>query len=403
MEFGPILRAMTRNKTGAILIALQIAFTMTIMINAIHIIEERNDAMARPSGLDEANLFYLSSTGFADDFNEQQQIEEDLRQIRALSGVVNAVQINAIPLSGGGWSMGLSTEPGADANATGVAVYFVDEHGIDTFGVEQVAGENFSVTDVGWRERTDTEWPDKTIMTVAMATELFPDDPMGAVGKTVYINDTEPMTVIGLVKTLQAPWNGWSGVERSMLVPQKMLFGSARYLIRTEPGARDTLMPQVEEMLAASNRGRIIRSMQSLEETRERSYRGDRSMTLMLKIVVGILTAVTALGIVGLASFAVNRRTRQIGTRRALGASKGDIMRYFLVENFMITTMGVVLGAIMTVVFNILLVDSLSLPPLNVWYIPAAVLVMWAVGFLAVSGPARRASNVPPAVATRTA
>ena len=403
MEFGPILRAMTRNKTGAILIALQIAFTMTIMINAIHIIEERNDAMARPSGLDEANLFFLSSTGFADDFNEQQQIEEDLRQIRALSGVVNAVQINAIPLSGGGWSMGLSTEPGADADGTGVAVYFVDEHGIDTFGVEQVAGENFSVTDVSWRQRTDTEWPDKTLLTVAMATELFPDDPMGAVGKTVYINDTEPMTVIGLIKTLQAPWNGWSGVERSMLVPQKMLFGSARYLIRTEPGARDTLMPQVEEMLAASNRGRIIRSMRSLEETRERSYRGDRSMTLMLKIVVGILTAVTALGIVGLASFAVNRRTRQIGTRRALGASKGDIMRYFLVENFMITTMGVVLGAIMTVVFNIMLVDSLSLPRLNVWYIPAAVLVMWAVGFLAVSGPARRASNVPPAVATRTA
>jgi putative ABC transport system permease protein len=50
MEIGPILRALARNKLGVILIALQIAFTMTVMVNAVFIIIERSAAMARPSG-----------------------------------------------------------------------------------------------------------------------------------------------------------------------------------------------------------------------------------------------------------------------------------------------------------------------------------------------------------------
>ena len=71
MEIGPIFRAMLRNKLGVILITLQIAFTMTVVVNAIYIINERSRLMARPSGLDEASLFYFRSAGFVDDFNEE--------------------------------------------------------------------------------------------------------------------------------------------------------------------------------------------------------------------------------------------------------------------------------------------------------------------------------------------
>ena len=124
MEIGPIWRAMMRNKTGAILIALQIAVTMAIMVNAISIMQERNRMMARPSGIDEPNIFSIASVGFAEDFNEQVTIEEDLAELRALPGVVNVIQSNSIPLAGGGWSMGLQTEPGAEIDGTGVAVYF---------------------------------------------------------------------------------------------------------------------------------------------------------------------------------------------------------------------------------------------------------------------------------------
>lgn len=403
MQFGPIWRAMMRNKTGAILIALQMAVTLAIMVNAISIIQERAVAMDRPSGIDEPNIFYLSSVGFSESFNEQVTIEEDLRALRAMPGVVDAIQSNAIPLSGSGWSMGLQTEPGAEVEGTGVAVYFIDEHGLNTYGVNLVAGENFSASDIGWRGSADSSWPEKTIVTQAMAEALFPDDWRSALGKTVYINDDEPMTITGIIDRMQAAWNGWSGVERTMLVPQHTLFGATNYIIRTEPGMRDTLMPKIEEMLAESNKDRIVRSMETMEETREQSYRSDDSMIKMLTFTVVLLLLITSLGIVGLASFSVSRRTKQIGTRRALGATRGAIAQYFMFENLLISLSGVILGAAMAVGLNMLLVEAFDVDPASLLIlVPGAMLALVIIGQLAVLGPARRASQVPPAVATRT-
>ena len=402
MEIGPIWRAMMRNKTGAILIALQIAVTMAIMVNAVSIMQEKSSMMSRPSGIDEHNIFSIASVGFAKDFNERVTIEEDLAALRSMPGIVNAIQSNSIPLSGGGWSMTLQTEPGAEIEGTGVAVYFIDEHGLDTYDLNLIAGENFSETDVGWRERSQTDWSDRTIITRAMAETLYPDAWESALGQTVYINDEEPMTITGIIEQMQAAWNGWDGVERVMLVPQHTLFGATRYIIRTEPGMRDSLMPQVEELLAERNKNRIVRSMRSMDEIRERSYRGDASMIKILTFTIILLIAVTSLGIVGLASFSVNRRTKQIGTRRALGASKIAILRYFMTENFIISLVGVLFGAALTIGLNIIMIEIFSLTRIAWYLVPVSMLMLLGVGQAAVFGPARRASSVPPAVATRT-
>jgi putative ABC transport system permease protein len=201
---------------------------------------------------------------------------------------------------------------------------------------------------------------------------------------------------------MQAPWNGWNGVERVMLVPTHTLFGATRYIIRTEPGMRDTLMPQVEEMLASTNKERIVRSMRSMDETRERSYRSDQSIIKILTFTVMLLLAITALGIVGLASFSVNRRTKQIGTRRALGATKTAILRYFMTENLIISLVGVLIGAALTIGLNVVMIEAFSLTRITWYLIPTAMLMLLIVGQIAVFGPARKASSVPPAVATRT-
>ncbi len=402
MEIGPIWRAMLRNKTGAILIALQIAVTMAIMVNAVSIMQERSRMMARPSGVDEHNIFSISSIGFAESFNERAAIIEDLAALRAMPGVVNAIQSNSVPLSGGGWNMGFQTEPGEGIDGPSAAIYFVDEHALDTFGLNLIAGENFSETDIEWRERGDTEWPDKAIITRAMAEALYPDDPDSALGKTIYISDIDPLTITGIIARMQAPWNGWDGVERVMLTPQHTLFGATRYIIRTEPGQRDVLMPQVEKLLAESNKDRIVRSMRTMDETKERSYRSDSSMIKILTFTIILLIAITSLGIVGLASFSVNRRTKQIGTRRALGASKAVILRYFMTENFLISLVGVLFGAALTVGLNIIMIEEFSLTRIAWYLIPVAMLMLLVVGQAAVFGPARRASSVPPAVATRT-
>ena len=402
MEIGPICRAMMRNKTGAILIALQIAVTMAIMVNAISIMQERGRMMARPSGIDEHNIFAISSVGFAENFNERVTIEEDLAVLRALPGVVNAIQSNAVPLSGGGWNIGLQTEPGEGIDGPSVAVYMVDEHGLDTFGLNLIAGENFSATDIDWRELSDTGMPDKAIFTRAAAEALFPDDPDSALGNTVYVGDDEPITITGIIEQMQAPWNSWDGVERVMLAPSHTLFKGTYYIIRTEPGMRDSLMPQVEELLAERNKDRIVRSMRTMGEIREKSYSGDASMIKILTFTIVLLIAVTSLGIVGLASFSVNRRTKQIGTRRALGASKTAILRYFMTENFIISLLGVLIGAALTIGLNIIMIETFSLTRIAWYLVPVAMLTLLLVGQAAVFGPAKRASSVPPAVATRT-
>ncbi|HSS64392.1 MAG TPA: FtsX-like permease family protein, partial [Gammaproteobacteria bacterium] len=133
------------------------------------------------------------------------------------------------------------------------------------------------------------------------------------------------------------------------------------------------------------------------------SYRDDASMIKMLTFTVVLLLLITSLGIVGLASFSVSRRTKQIGTRRALGASRGAIAQYFMVENLLISLTGVVVGAALAIGLNMFLVQAFDLDPGSLLVlVPVAMLALVVIGQLAVLGPARRASLVSPAVATRT-
>ena len=405
MDIGPIWRAMMKNKAGFVLIALQIAVTMTIMVNAVAIMQERSNNAGRESGMDEANTFAFASALFADYEDEQimSLIDEDLALIRGLPGVKNAVATNSYPLRQGGWSMALQLEPGTmSADAIGSAIYFVDEHGLDTFALNIIDGKNFTPNQVTWSNPDVNVWPAYSIITEALGKTLFPDEEGSYVGKTFFINDVDPVNIIGVVERLQAPWQGWSGVEQSMLVPQRRPWEFQRYVVRTEPGYRDELMPQIEELLSNSNKDRIIRDMTTMEQVRKLAYVGDTAMIKILSFVVGLLTIITGLGIVGLASFNVSRRTRQIGIRRALGATKPAIVRYFMVENFLVSSIGLAIGGILSVALNIAMVQAFALEPLSWYVIPIAMLALWTVGQAAVAGPARKASNITPAIATRS-
>ncbi|MGB5739187.1 MAG: FtsX-like permease family protein, partial [Woeseia sp.] len=205
-----------------------------------------------------------------------------------------------------------------------------------------------------------------------------------------------------VIDRLQAPWKGWESVEQTMLTPSRRDSEFQRYVIRTEPGYRDELMPQIEAALAQSNKNRIIQQVRTMTEVRNRSYLADLAMVKMLAFIVVLLTAITGFGIVGLASFSVSRRTRQIGIRRALGATQTAILRHFMTENFIISSVGIVLGAILAVSLNMFMVQAFALTPMAWYVIPAAMIVLWLVGQAAVAGPARRASRISPAIATRS-
>jgi len=402
MELRPILSALMRSKVALVLIGLQIALTLAIVCNALFIVQQRFDKMGRPSGMNEVDTFSVTSLGFGTNFDAKIVLDEDLALIRGLPGVAEASPINSLPLSQGGWSTGISLKPGQKTSTAPTAIYMVDEHGIDSLGAKLIAGRNFRPDEIAYREFRSREWEPGAIITKALAEKLWPGD--GAVGKQLYLDEeAAPQTVIGVIDVLQAPWTNSDFLESSTLVPQKRPYGNmTRYAVRAEPGRRDEVMKLVEAKMQASNTSRIVRNLRSTEEVRRTSYQEDRAMTIILAGVIFSLLTITALGIVGMASFWVTQRIKQIGTRRALGATRGDILRYFLTENFLITSLGLGLGVALTYVLNYWLIaqsQAQRLPPI---YVAIGIGVLWLLGQLAVLGPATRASRVPPAVATRS-
>ena len=191
-----------------------------------------------------------------------------------------------------------------------------------------------------------------------------------------------------------------------MLLPVKVPFNvGGNYLIRVgDPARRAELLKAATDALLRNDPDRIVieDSTLTLEQMRAQYYRTDRAMVGLLIAMSIALLVVTAFGIVGLASFWVQQRTKQIGVRRALGATRGQILRYFQTENFLLATLGIVIGMVLAYGINLSLMDRYELPRLPAVYLPIGALALWLLGQVAVYGPARRAAAVPPAVATRS-
>ncbi|MDR2012657.1 MAG: ABC transporter permease [Rhodanobacter sp.] len=404
MEIRPIFSALMRNKVSMILIGAQVALTLAILCNALFIIGQRLTHMNRPSGMNEADTFHFSSLVFAPGFNLATTLQADLALLRQLPGVAAATPINSVPLSGIGWRANVKLQPQQKTATARTVVYPVDVQGLNTHGAKLIAGRDFKPAEVIEFNAEKHLQPTVVIVSKALADTLFPDG--DALGKQIYLkDDPPPATIIGIVERMQASWiNDDTSIENATFIPALLIDSGnqSSYLVRTEPGHRDEVMKAVEQKLAQANTGRIIQEMRSMEQTRREAYAGDRAMAIILAVVVSALLAITALGIIGMASFWVAQRTKQIGTRRALGATRGDILRYFQTENFIITTLGLIVGGILAYAFSFWLIQHYQTPRLPWHYVPIGFLCLWLLGQLAVLGPALRATRVPPVVATRS-
>ena len=402
MEIRPIISALMRSKVAMILIGLQVALTLAIVCNALFIIGQRLENMNRPSGMNETDTFWFGSTGFGQGYDAQAVQQADLALLRQLPGVAAATSTNSVPMSDGGWSTGLSLQPKQKTSTAQSTIYLVDQAALNTFGAKLVGGRDFKAEDVKQLDFGDRLQPASIIVSKALADKMFPDG--DALGKQIYMDEDPPTsTIVGIVDRMQQPWVSSDTVEYSTFVPAFMPYGnSTRYLVRAEPGRRDEVMKMVEQKLTEANPSRIIGKIRPIEQVRKEAYSDDRAMAIILGTVIFCLLTITALGIVGMASFWVAQRTKQIGTRRALGATKRDILRYFQTENFIITTMGLIAGGILAYGFSLWLMRTYQSPRLPWYYVPLGFLSLWLLGQLAVLGPALRASRVPPAVATRS-
>ena len=409
MEIRPIFSSLLRNKTGALLIAAQVALSLAIVANALYIIRDRLALAARPSGVaDETSLFRIGVAPMADPDSVEGKLailERNASVLRALPGVSSVALTNQTPLSRSGWNMGLSLDTKQAESSSNTALYFGPDSMVKTFGLKLVEGRDFNIDDV---ELID---PDKTqslgriaIVSQVLAKKLFPSG--SAVGKTIYIgtgSDALPIQIVGVVERLQSPWaNVGERGELSTILAARRVETYGLFAVRTEPGQRDRIMKEAEAAMAKIP-GQVVIGVDSMEQDREDLYRDDRAIAWMLIAVTVLLLLVTASGIVGMATLWVNQRRKQIGVRRALGARRLDILRYFITENVLITTGGVVAGLLLAMALNQLLVSQLELNKLPLGYLAVGSALLWTLGVLAVYGPAWRAASISPAIATRSA
>ncbi|WP_049623368.1 ABC transporter permease [Frateuria defendens] len=406
MDILPILSTLRRHKITALLVILEIALTCAIVCNAVFLIGQRLERMQMPSGVAEQELVQVQAASIGKQPGANARTQEDLAALRQIPGVTAATLVNEVPFTNSSWNSGIKLDP-TQKQATLNATMYFGENVVGTFGARLIAGRDFQAEeylDFDTVQKAQKVPPQNAVVMItrALGEKLWPGQ--SPLGKTVYLGE-DAIRVVGLVEALIRPalFGGDATAQWTLILPVRMNTGNAsRYVLRAAPGERERVMAAAGAALHKADPHRVILEKKTLEQIRREFFQNDRAMAGLLAGVCVALLVVTALGIVGLGSFWVAQRRRQIGVRRALGATRANILHYFQTENFLLATIGIVLGMALAYGINLFLMAHYELPRLPAVYFPVGAVALWLIGQLAVLGPALRAAAVPPVVATRS-
>jgi putative ABC transport system permease protein len=406
MQLRPILSAMRRNKVGAFLIGIQMAITLAILCNALFIIEQRVALSKRPTGLDEANVFVVTNQWVGDPKDMKSKLPADLAAMRAVPDVVDVTATNSYPLGDGGSTEGIKMNAEQREDSARTALYLGDEHALAAMGLKLVAGRNLNADEISDKSGFDDGVPPASIIvTRALADKLFPAG--NALGQSIYVHyQKHQVPIVGIVDRLQVPWTtagGWGSTfnDNSVLEPFRDDAPLVYYIVRAKPGQLTAVMKAVEKRLFDVSRMRVLSGIRSQGASRIEAYKDDHGLAVILGVVCSALLAVTAFGIVGLTSYWVAQRSRQIGIRRALGATRNAIVSYFQTENFLIAAAGAVVGVGLAIALNLWMMSFFATERLNGSYALVGAVMVLALGQAAALWPALKAASIPPALATR--
>jgi putative ABC transport system permease protein len=402
----PILSAMSRHKATVFLIAAQIALTLAIVANAVFIIDQRVAFMSRPTGIDEANTVIVENRWVETltDAEAQSKTAADLATLRQLPAVLDAYSDYSFPGAGPVAEVwGINLAPEQVKPTTFAEPYFADDHALASYGVRMIGGRNFTSGEMLLDAQMSKASAGPVLITQDLSAKLFASGP--ALGKIIYVGDVAK-TVVGIIANLEVPAVGTrSFAYRSILTPVRYSDPSgSEYVVHTKPGQAEML----KKTLAADLYN--VSAMRTIDETtgvqtfgtlRSRAYSRDRGLVILLSTASVILLLATAGGIVGVTVFWVSERQREIGIRRALGATRLEIAAHILTENFFMVSAGIAVGAVLAFVANLALMRFLEMSNLPAIYIAVGSFLVLILGQCSALMPARHAARVSPMQATR--
>lgn len=397
MQVDPILSSMRKHKAAVVLLVLEIALTMAVLGNLLFIVHGSFQRSRTPTGAMENDIGFIQSIGTVGMSNPG-TAAGNLAVLRGVPGVIDAAY-GGPPL----WYVErdpVFLDPSRPAALTH-AYEFQGSQGLSqTLGVHVVQGKNLEDGDLPLANEitSDTQFP--VLVTRSLARRLFPDGEV--LGRLLY-DGGSTLRVVGVMDHLRGEITGRPEDDYSILAEYRVgaqnLGGG--FMVRSRPGELKRTLRAAAAALEKANPGHVQQKVFTLSDLRGNYFQADVSVGRMLIAIMLVLLVVTMLGVAGLTSFWVQQRRRQIGVRRALGATRYDILYYFLVENFLIVSAGIILGALFAFVLNHFLMDRFEVRRLPYAYLPLGAVVLWLVGQAAVFGPVRRAMSMPPVAVLR--
>jgi putative ABC transport system permease protein len=337
-------------------------------------------------------------------YNAAQQLafyDQLLEHMRALPGVESAAGVWPLPLGGDNLTVSFNIEerPTAQPNRPSARVAFATPSYFSTAGIPLLKGRLFN-------DHDDAKAPRVLIVNKAFADKFFPREDV--IGKRITSGASAPGESNGIIREIvgvvgsaklfaadaepqpiyyfpykQLPWQAPPVILRTA-VPPRMLESA----VRKEMAALDSMVPVFQ-----------VRTMDELLSTQVTE---PRFHTVLLGCFAGVALLLTMVGLYGVMAYSVTRRTREIGVRMALGASRSTVLSMIIKQALVLLVAGLVLGLAASLAADRLLQSMLfGISALNPAVLGSSGLLVALTGLLAAYLPARRAAKVDPMVALR--
>ncbi|WP_019026770.1 ABC transporter permease [Colwellia piezophila] len=399
---GLIKSLLLRKFTTGLLI-LQLAITLGLLVNSAILALDTREKISQPTGLDDENILLVSTHPTSGAYRDldyfRSIVNEDLAKLNQLVGVNSVSITNQLPIRSRGMLSNTHDidHPDQEKNdkyLKDVKYIIAEEHLAEAMGFTILEGRFLNEND---QLDFDSEAKNNIVITESLAKALYGGE--SAVG-----HETNNGHIIGVIKDIMLdptlPRDKQYGLFINTMM--KYIFVGRYYVLNVEPGQMAKVRSQVSDTILAVQPERDIFKVFTLAEHLKGFYRDDQGLSDLFLLLCGLMIFVTAISSYAYSQFHISRQKKYIGIRRALGARKKDILLYVLTENWLVYSIGCLLGLGVALAFNILLSQYISLSKPDMMLFLLASAVIFVSGTLATWIPAVQTSNIPPVIATRT-
>jgi len=382
----------------SILVAAQIALSLVALIGASLFLRSLQNAQKINPGFDADHLavlsFDLGAQGYTEERGRQFQ-KQALERAASVPGVQSATLASTVPLFNGGFSRTVFLE-GQDTSdrRSGrlVQITVAGAHYFETLGIPLLRGRT-----LGDLDQPNT--PPAVVVNETMAKRFWPDqDPIGKRFK--FFGQSDFQQVVGVVKDSKYNFIGEDPTPciyqatTQVYQPQVSLFVKG-----ARPSAiLGTVRGEVQQM----DKNMPLTGVFTLAEIFDQSLWPPRMGASLLAVFAGLSLVLAVIGIYGVMAYSVNQRTRELGIRMALGASRRDVVRLVVVQGLRLTLVGVIVGLFASFVASRLVASMLfSVSPTDAVTFAVVPLLLASAALGASYIPARRATRIDPMVALR--